>query len=215
MEYIRLDDELWFPDPKEADRDGFLAYGGDLSIPRLLLAYHSGIFPWYSAGEPIQWWSPNPRMVLFPEKFKVSKSLRKSVRAGGFKVTFNTCFERVIFDCAIMRRSGQSSTWIIPEMQKAYIALHEAGYAKSVEVWRDNELVGGLYGIDLPDKKLFCGESMFSFVTDASKVALYHLVQYVKEAGYRAIDCQVYTNHLASLGAEEIDREVFLSWLRD
>lgn len=213
MEYARLDERLWFPNPRKTDTDGILAFGGDLSISRLLLAYQSGIFPWYSSGGPILWWCPDPRMVLIPEKFKVSKSLRKTIRTGGFTVTFNKCFERVIFDCAIARRKGETGTWIFPEMQKAYIALHEAGYAMSIEVWRDTELVGGLYGVDLPDKKLFCGESMFSFVSDASKVALYHLVQYAKESNYRAIDCQVYTSHLASLGAEEIDREVFLSWL--
>jgi leucyl/phenylalanyl-tRNA--protein transferase len=208
-----LTEKLWFPNPTEATSDGLLAIGGDLSTERLLLAYHSGIFPWFEGDQPILWWSPDPRMILFPEKFKVSKSLRKTLKSEKFKVTFNQNFAEVIKNCATVLRKGQAGTWITKEMQQAYIALHSAGLAVSVEVWEDEKLVGGLYGIDLPQKKVFCGESMFSLVNDASKVAFYHLSEYIKTKDYKFIDCQVYNEHLESLGAEEIGREEFLGML--
>ncbi|OAD91361.1 leucyl/phenylalanyl-tRNA--protein transferase [Aequorivita soesokkakensis] len=208
-----LTEKLWFPNPTEATSDGLLAIGGDLSTERLLLAYHSGIFPWFEDDQPILWWSPDPRMILFPEKFKVSKSLRKTLKSEKFKVTFNQNFPEVIKNCATVLRKGQAGTWITEEMQQAYIALHSAGHAVSVEVWEDEKLVGGLYGIDLPQKKVFCGESMFSLVNDASKVAFYHLSEYAKSKNYKFIDCQIYNEHLESLGAEEIDREEFFELL--
>jgi leucyl/phenylalanyl-tRNA--protein transferase len=208
-----LTEKLWFPNPTEATSDGLLAIGGDLSTERLLLAYHSGIFPWFEDDQPILWWSPDPRMILFPEKFKVSKSLRKTLKSEKFRITFNKNFAEVIRNCATVLRKGQAGTWITKEMQQAYIALHSAGHAVSVEVWEDEKLVGGLYGIDLPQKKVFCGESMFSLVNDASKVAFYHLSEYVKTKDYKFIDCQIYNEHLESLGAEEIGREEFFELL--
>jgi len=205
--------KLWFPNPTEATPDGLLAIGGDLSVERLLLAYNSGIFPWFEDNQPILWWSPDPRMVLFPKKFKVSKSLRKTLKSGKFKVTFNQNFAEVIRNCATVLRKGQAGTWITQEMQQAYMALHKAGHAISIEIWEDDNLVGGLYGIDLPQKKVFCGESMFSLMNDASKVAFYHLSEYIKTKDYKFIDCQVYNEHLESLGAEEIGREEFFELL--
>jgi|SRR5690554_223215 len=209
----KLTSELLFPNPKEATADGLLAVGGDLSPGRLLLAYNSGIFPWFDSNQPILWWSPDPRMVLFPNEFKVSKSLRKTLRSEKFRITFNEDFERVISYCANVPRKGQAGTWITLEMQRAYLALHKMGHAVSVEVWLNNDLVGGLYGINLPDKKVFCGESMFSLVTEASKVAFYHLCQYVQALDYKLIDCQIYNEHLESLGAFEIPRKVFLDYI--
>lgn len=205
-----LTEKLWFPNPEEATADGLLAIGGDLSAERLLLAYNSGIFPWFEHDQPILWWSPDPRMVLFPEKFKVSKSLRKTLNREKFKITFNQNFAEVIQNCANIPRKSEHGTWITQEMQKAYIALHEAGHAISVEVWENEKLVGGLYGVDLPLKKVFCGESMFSLVSDASKVAFYYLSEYAKNKDYKLIDCQIYNEHLESLGAEEIGRREFL-----
>ena len=208
-----LDQKLDFPDPAMADSDGLLAIGGDLSVERLLLAYYSGIFPWYEEGQPILWWSPNPRMVLFPEKLKVSKSLQKKIKNDKFKITYNTAFSEVIENCSVIKRDRQNGTWITNAMQKADIELHKQGHAISVEVWNDNVLVGGLYGIDLPRKKIFCGESMFSKESDTSKVGFYHLVSEMKRKKYNLIDCQMYTSHLHSLGAEEISRESFLKFL--
>ena len=204
-----------FPDPRDASLDGLLAYGGDLNTERLLLAYNNGIFPWYNQDEPVLWWSPDPRMVLFPDKLKVSKSLKKTIASQKFTVTFNTAFEQVITQCAKVKRDGQDGTWITSEMLTAYKKLHELGHVQSVEVWFEGELVGGLYGIDLKDKKVFCGESMFALISDASKVGFYYLVERLKAENYQLIDCQVYTAHLESLGAEEIDRLTFLSYLVD
>ncbi|MCW5518417.1 leucyl/phenylalanyl-tRNA--protein transferase [Aureitalea sp. L0-47] len=209
-----LTQEIWFPDVSEASDEGLLAVGGDLSPERLQLAYRSGIFPWYSDGQPLLWWSPDPRMVLFPDKLYVSKSLRRTIKKGEFNVTFNTYFEDVIRHCAAVKREDQAGTWITNEMIDSYLKLHERGWAKSVEVWKDEQLVGGLYGIDLEDQAIFCGESMFSLESDASKVALYHLVEYLKANKYKLIDCQMYTEHLARMGAEEISRKKFLSYLR-
>jgi len=210
---IYLSNELWFPEITEAEKDGLLAVGGDLSAERLLLAYRSGIFPWFNDGDPILWWSPNPRMVLFPEKLKVSKSLRRIVNRNKFEITFNKAFAEVIEHCAKMKREGQAGTWITDDMLEAYQRLHELGHALSVEVWENGQLAGGLYGINLPNQKVFCGESMFSQVSNASKVALYYLVENLQSKSYQIIDCQVYNPHLESLGAEEIDREDFLEYL--
>lgn len=206
-----LSSDLSFPPVQLADQDGVLAIGGDLSIERLLLAYKSGIFPWYNQGEPIIWYSPNPRMVLFPENLKVSKSMSQIIRKREFTITFNQHFSEVISNCKNVFREGQGGTWITNEMQQAYIQLHKKGFAKSIEVWLNNELVGGLYGIDLGH--IFCGESMFSKVNNASKLAFIYLVQKLEKENYQLIDCQVYNNHLASLGAEEITRNEFLKFL--
>ncbi|PKP25444.1 MAG: leucyl/phenylalanyl-tRNA--protein transferase [Bacteroidetes bacterium HGW-Bacteroidetes-2] len=202
-----------FPDVSFADEDGLLAIGGALTSERLLLAYYSGIFPWFSEGQPVLWWSPNPRMVLFIENFKTSKSLLQSIRNKNFTVTFNLSFTEVIANCSKIQRPHQDGTWITNTMQKAYQELHRLGHAISVEVWQEDQLVGGLYGVDLPEKNFFCGESMFSKVSNASKIALYFLVEKLKKENYIGIDCQVYTNHLATLGAKEIDRKDFLKFL--
>lgn len=209
-----LDKSLRFPDPIQARTDGLLAVGGDLSPQRLLLAYRSGIFPWFSDGDPPLWWCPDPRMVLFPAEFKRSKSLRKSIRTGGFSITQNSRFEAVIRACAEAPRPDQLGTWITEEMIQAYVELHQMGHAHSLEVWYQDELVGGLYGIDLPEFNVFCGESMFSERTDASKVGFSFLVASLLEQNYKLIDCQMYTDHLASLGAREIARQDFLGYLK-
>jgi leucyl/phenylalanyl-tRNA--protein transferase len=209
-----LNNNIEFPDIDTASEDGLLAVGGDLSAERLILAYRSGIFPWYEEGQPILWWSPDPRMVLYPSKLKISRTLKKTIESNRFNVTYNTKFSEVIEQCASLRRKGQSGTWITKEMIEAYIELHRIGFAKSVEVWLEEQLVGGLYGIDLSKKKIFCGESMFSLERDASKVALFHLVEKLKPMNYKLIDCQMYTQHLEKLGAEEIPRDEFQSYLK-
>ena len=205
-----LTNKIKFPSVHDANQYGMVAVGGDLSTERLLLAYKSGIFPWYSDGEPIVWYSPDPRMVLFPDKLKVPKSMRQILKKGMFKVTFNQAFEEVIYNCKTVNRTAQreTGTWITEEMKEAYIKLHKLGIAKSAEVWENNKLVGGLYGLEMND--IFCGESMFSNISNTSKVALVHLI---KNHNYKLIDCQVYNDHLASLGAEEISREAFLKIL--
>lgn len=202
-----------FPHPSEADKDGLLAVGGDLSSDCLLQAYYSGIFPWFNEGQPILWWTPDPRMVLFPEKLKVSKSMRQLFNQNKFKVTYNQSFEEVVRNCAEIKREGQDGTWITDDMMDAYLELHRLGYAQSVEVWDKDQLVGGLYGIYLKDKNVFCGESMFSKVSNASKYGFITLVRKLIEEDVKLIDCQIYTPHLASLGAEEISREDFLQFL--
>jgi leucyl/phenylalanyl-tRNA--protein transferase len=207
-----LSKDLVFPPVHLADKDGLLAIGGDLSLERLLLAYKSGIFPWYNPGEPIIWYSPNLRMVLFPKDLKISKSMKQIIRKNEFKITFNQNFKAVISNCKTIKRDGQGGTWITDEMQDAYLKLHEKGIAKSVEVWLENELVGGLYGIDLGT--VFCGESMFSKISNTSKLAFIYLVQKLKKENYKLIDCQVYNPHLESLGADEISREEFLKYLK-
>jgi leucyl/phenylalanyl-tRNA--protein transferase len=209
-----LSPSIWFPNPEEADKEGLLAIGGDLSVKRLMHAYRSGIFPWFEDYQPILWWSPDPRMVLFLDSFKVSKSFKKTIQKNKFTITFNKCFEEVIKNCSQIKRDGQQGTWITSQMQEAYLQLHKVGHATSVEVWLEDELVGGLYGIDLIDEKVFCGESMFSNVSDASKVAFYFLVAQLKTKNYQLIDCQMYTPHLERLGATEIPREKFLKYLR-
>lgn len=207
-----LDAHVSFPPVSRALRDpnGLLAAGGELSVARLLEAYRNGIFPWYGEGQPVLWWSPDPRMVLFTEEFRVSRSLAKTVRRGRFEVRFDTAFQRVIRACAAPRASGDG-TWITPEIITAYCALHESGYAHSVESWLQGELVGGLYGVAVG--RMFFGESMFARVTDASKTALVHLVRFLREQGFPLIDCQQETSHLASFGARPISRETFAARL--
>lgn len=208
-----LSEVLFFPPVSEANYDGILAIGGDLSTERLQLAYRNGIFPWFNEGEPIVWWSPNPRMVLFLEELIVSKSMRNILNRNSFKVTFNQNFRDVISNCQKIKRDGQNGTWISNNMIEAYCKLHEMGFAKSVEVWENDELVGGLYGVDLGH--VFCGESMFSKVSNASKVAFIALVTQLKNENYKLLDCQVYNPHLESLGCREIDREEFMSILEN
>lgn len=200
-----LDERLLFPDPELAEEDGLLAVGGDLSTERLVLAYQSGIFPWYSEDDPILWFSPHERCVLCPDELKLSKSMKQVLRSGKFNITENQNFEEVIAACSSVEREGQDGTWITADMKAAYIELHHKGYAHSVEVWHQNNLVGGLYGIKIG--KVFCGESMFSLVANASKTALIHLCQ---SGSYGLIDCQLHTNHLASMGARLISREEYM-----
>lgn len=210
MPIYQLSDDLIFP-PVSGAEDGVVAIGGNLSPERLELAYKSGIFPWYNEDDPIIWWSPDPRFVLFPEKLKISKSMKTIMRNNSFIVTFNKDFEQVIENCKTISREDQKDTWITNDMRQAYIELHKKSKATSVEVWQNEELVGGLYGIDLGN--VFCGESMFAKVSNASKVGFIRFVQNFKEKEGKLIDCQVYTDHLASLGAEEISREDFLKYL--
>ncbi|GAB4125354.1 MAG: leucyl/phenylalanyl-tRNA--protein transferase [Raineya sp.] len=207
MSYHFLNKQLYFPPIEEADEEGIVAIGGDLSTERLLLAYKSGIFPWFSPGDPIVWWSPDPRFVLYPEKIKISKSMKQLFKKQSFKVSLDLCFEDVITNCSAIRRKGQEGTWITNEMKKAYQKLHKLGYAHSVEVWQEDNLVGGLYGVALG--RCFFGESMFSKVSNASKYGFITLVQALREKGFKMIDCQVYTEHLESLGAELVERRRF------
>jgi len=213
MPVFRLTEELIFPPSYLAERDGLLAVGGDLSAERLLLAYRQGIFPWYTEKTPILWWSPDPRLVLFPAELKISISLRRVLRKNVFSVTFDRAFADVIRRCAEVRRARDDSTWIVPEMVTAYSRLHRLGYAHSVESWHEGELVGGLYGMALG--RVFYGESMFTRKTDASKVALVHLVDLLTRGGFQLIDCQVTTAHLQSMGAREISRRRFLTLLAE
>ena len=206
-----LTNELYFPSVEDANAEGLLAVGGDLSPERLMLAYKSGIFPWFNEGSLILWWSPDLRMVLYPERIKVSKSMRKILKNNQFSLTKNSCFEAVVDQCALAKRVGQEGTWITKEMKEAYLKLHEMGYAKSYEVWQDDKMVGGLYGIDLGH--IFCGESMFSLVSNASKFAFIQLAEELHQKNYGLIDCQLYTKHLESLGAEEISRTEFIKIL--
>tara|TARA_R110001599_G_scaffold19921_3_gene75863 strand:- start:8336 stop:8980 length:645 start_codon:yes stop_codon:yes gene_type:complete len=213
---IWLTQKLEFPKPETASEEGVIALGGDLSEERLKLAYENGIFPWFSEGDPIVWYCPPERMVLFPSELKISKSMQKIIQKNDFIITENTAFNEVIFNCKHILRKDDFGTWITDDMEQAYINLHKKGIAKSIEVWRfldsarkDKELVGGLYGIDLGNG-IFCGESMFSLVGNTSKLAFIHLVE---NHDYKLIDCQVYNNHLASLGAREISRNEFLKLL--
>jgi len=199
-----------FPEVSKANEDGLLAIGYDLTVERLIEAYKNGIFPWYEVGQPVLWWSPDPRFVLFPNKLRVSKSMKQILKNCDYIVTVNKDFRHVIEECAIIKREGQSSTWITDEMIESYCSLHDLGLAKSVEVWRKNKLVAGLYGVDL-NGKVFCGESMFTKESNASKVGL---ITFVKNSNYNLIDCQVFTSHLESLGAEEISRKNFIKSLK-
>jgi leucyl/phenylalanyl-tRNA--protein transferase len=203
---FRLDERLLFPDPELAEEDGLLAVGGDLSTERLLMAYQNGIFPWYSEDDPILWFSPHERFVLYPDGLKLSKSMKQVLRSGKFTVTENQHFEEVIAACSTVEREGQDGTWITVDMKAAYIELHKKEYAHSIEVWQQGKLVGGLYGIKIG--KVFCGESMFSLAANASKTALIHLCQ---SGLYSLIDCQVHTGHLASMGAGFISRDEYMS----
>ncbi|WP_116789776.1 leucyl/phenylalanyl-tRNA--protein transferase [Flavobacterium psychrotrophum] len=207
-----LSRELYFPPVHRSSPEGIVAIGGDLTPERLMLAYRSGIFPWFEDDEPILWWSPPERMVLFFPELKISKSMRNIINRDQFTLTWNTAFADVIANCRDIKRDGQAGTWITDEMTEAYIRLHELGFAKSIEVWQDGELVGGLYGIDLGH--IFCGESMFSKVSNASKMAFIALAQKLEKENYRLLDCQVHNGHLESLGAREILRKDFLEILR-
>jgi leucyl/phenylalanyl-tRNA---protein transferase len=200
-----------FPPVDRAEPDGLLAAGGDLSVPRLLAAYKSGIFPWYSEGEPLLWWSPDPRWVLFPERLRISHSMKPVINSGRFSVTFDRDFTRVIAECACVPRRGQHGTWITSEMQEAYLRLHRRGFGHSVEVWSGEKIVGGLYGVALG--AFFSGESMFAKVSNASKFALIKLAQELRQRGFQLIDCQVQTAHLDSMGAEPLSRAEYLARL--
>jgi len=200
-----------FPNPRYAADEGLLAFGGDLSPNRLLMAYRKGIFPWYNADDPILWWSPNPRLVLYPEEFKMSKSFRRTLRKNRFEVKFDQKFDEVIEYCSRVPRKGQEGTWIIDEVKEAYKELFSMGFAHSIEVYEENELVGGLYGLAMG--RAFFGESMFSLGKDTSKVAFKALSDVLSLRGYDFIDCQVSNNHLLSMGAVEISRDKFLDEL--
>lgn len=207
-----LGKELVFPHPSQADEQGLLAVGGDLSSERLILAYRNGIFPWYSDGQPILWWSPDPRMILLPKDLHVSRSMKQVLARGTFTITMNEAFDEVIERCASIPRSGQEGTWITEEMKEAYCELHRQGVATSVEVREQGELVGGLYGLKID--KAFFGESMFSDRSNASKAGFIHLVEQLKKDGVIVIDCQVETEHLKSLGARTVSRNSFLEVLK-
>ena len=211
MPVYRLDDFIAFPPVHHAE-DGLLAVGGDLSEERLLLAYSSGIFPWYSEDEPLLWWSPDPRMVLFPGDFHCSQSLRRVIKRGIFSVTLNRAFPDVIRACGEAPRPGQDGTWITPEMEAAYVVLHRNGHAHSIECWRDGALAGGLYGVAIGG--CYFGESMFSHQDNASKVAMHALTTAAKAWGIPFIDCQVANPHLIRLGAREVSRKTFCQLLR-
>lgn len=210
MPLFALEKDLYFPPVHLAEPDGLLAIGGDLSRERLLLAYRSGIFPWYE-GEHILWWCPHPRFVLFPGELKISKSMQQLLKRNAFTFTVNKAFSEVIDACKSIKRHGQDGTWITPAVEEAYTDLHKQGYAHSAEAWLDGELVGGLYGIRMG--KVFFGESMFSKASNASKYAFISYVQLLKSQGVELIDCQVHTEHLASLGARMIDRNDFINLL--
>jgi leucyl/phenylalanyl-tRNA--protein transferase len=207
---FRLTEHLLFPDPELAEPDGLLAIGGDLSIERLILAYDSGIFPWYSDDTPILWYSPHDRFVLFPDELNISSSMQRVINSHRFKVTFDTCFTAVIEACSAVERKDQDGTWITEDMKQAYIALHQKGNAHSIEVWQGDELVGGMYGVAVGD--VFCGESMFSKVSNASKIALITLI---KTGKYKLLDCQVHTDHVESMGARMISRKEYIAMLQN
>ena len=211
MPVFLLSDTIEFPPPHLASEDGLLAVGGDLSQKRLLLAYRMGIFPWFSNNEPILWWSPDPRLVLYPHEIKISKTLKKIIKKEVFKVTMDLAFNEVINQCAQVRMKKNQGTWIIEDIIEAYCQLHESGFAHSVEVWRQGELAGGLYGVSLG--KCFFGESMFTRISNASNIALVKLVEYLKKLSFDMIDCQVATEHLTRFGARQIPRIRFLNQL--
>jgi len=207
---FRLDKRLIFPDPARAETDGLLAVGGDLSSERLMLAYQNGIFPWYDENTPILWYSPHERFVLFPGELKISKSMRQVLNSGKFMVTIDQCFEKVVDACSAVKRKGQKGTWITDDMKKAYALLHKEGHAHSIEVWEGERLVGGLYGVSVGH--IFCGESMFSLVSNASKMALISLCN---SGTYKLIDCQVHTEHLEIMGARLISRKEYMAILQN
>lgn len=207
-----LTKELIFPDVKNTDKSGVLAFGGDLSAERLMLAYKSGIFPWFNSDEPLIWWAPDPRMVLFLDELIVSKSMKRIIDKNVFDITFNQNFREVILNCKQIIRKNENGTWITNDMIDAYCKLNEIGFAKSVEVWQNKKLVGGLYGVDLGH--VFCGESMFSKVSNASKFAFINLVNNLKSKNYQLLDCQIHNEHLESLGCREISRNDFMKILK-
>lgn len=211
MPIYELNDDFIFPPVEHAEEDGLLAVGGDLLPQRLLTAYTVGIFPWYSAEDPIMWWSPDPRLVLYPEDLRISKSMKQVFRKEQFKITFDTDFKTVIDQCSKVPRRGQDGTWITTEMKMAFQRLHELGFAHSVEVWENEKLVGGLYGLSVG--RVYFGESMFMKVSNASKAGFIQLVSGLKQLDFGLIDCQVRTNHLVSLGAVEITRQEFIKQL--
>lgn len=211
---VFLTSDLWFPDPKQTHESGIIAVGGDLSVDRLLLAYHNGIFPWFNEDDPILWWCPEQRMVLFPDNLHISKSMRPLLNQNRYTVTFNEAFGDVVNACATIKRKGQKGTWITEQMIAAYNSLHKKNIAQSVEVWEENNLVGGLYGVYLKEQGVFCGESMFARKSNASKFAFIKMIEHFKTKGLRLVDCQIHTDHLESLGAQLIERDVFLSYLK-
>ncbi len=210
MPVFLLDENLFFPNPKLAEDDGLLAVGGDLSTERILLAYKNGIFPWYSPDDPILWWSPNPRCVLFPDKIHISRSLKRILNKNYFNVSFNKCFEKVIKTCAKIRKDN---TWLTNEMIDAYIKLYEKGFGMSVEIWEKELLAGGLYGVRIG--KCFFAESMFSIVSNTSKIAMVKLCEKLKKENFAIIDCQVSSPHLHRMGAQNIPRNVFIKILKN
>lgn len=207
---FRLNDSLQFPNPELAEPDGLLAVGGDLSTERLILAYQQGIFPWYSDDTPILWYSPHERFVLYPDELLISSSMKRVLNSNRFKVTYNQCFADVIEACSSVERKDQDGTWITNDMKAAYIKLHHEGHAHSIEIWQENELVGGMYGIAVGD--IFCGESMFSKVSNASKTAVIALCQSKK---YKLLDCQVHSDHMESMGARMITRKEYMAMLNN
>jgi leucyl/phenylalanyl-tRNA--protein transferase len=213
MPVYRIPRRNLFPDPRQAEPDGLIGVGGDLEPGRLVLAYSMGIFPWYSEGDPILWFSPDPRMIFEPGGVHVGRSLRKRLRRGDYRVTMDTAFAEVIRACALVPRPGQPGTWITGDMQRAYTALHRLGLAHSVEVWRGDALVGGLYGVSLGG--MFAGESMFSTASDASKVAFVHLARQLERWGFTLIDAQLHTDHLARMGGFAIPRDDYLERLEE
>ena len=208
-----LSKELYFPPVTEASVEGILAVGGDLSVERLIFAYKNGIFPWFDDSDPILWWAPPKRMVVIPASYKISKSTRNLLNQNKFQITVNKCFKSVVLHCQNIKRKGQQGTWISDEIVSQYCKLHQMGMAKSVEVWQNNELVGGLYGIDLGN--VFCGESMFSMVSNASKIAFVSLIKYLKNANYNLLDCQIHNHYLEQLGAFEMERSTFMEILNN
>ena len=208
-----LSKELYFPPVTEASVEGILAVGGDLSVERLIFAYKNGIFPWFDDSDPILWWAPPKRMVVIPSTYKISKSNRNLLNQNKFQITVNKCFKSVVLHCQNIKRKGQQGTWISDDIVKQYCKLHQMGIAKSVEVWQNNELVGGLYGIDLGN--VFCGESMFSMVSNASKIAFVSLIKYLKNANYDLLDCQIHNHYLEQLGAFEMERSAFMEILNN
>ncbi|GAB5538290.1 MAG: leucyl/phenylalanyl-tRNA--protein transferase [Salibacteraceae bacterium] len=212
MPIYQLNEAMAFPRPELADDDGLLAVGGDMSVERVMLAYEHGIFPWYHEEQPILWWSPPRRMMLYPGKLKVSKSLRRSIKNKGFELRIDFAFYEVIMNCAQVKRKDQEDTWINQDTIAVFQKLHNLGFAHSFEIWKANELVGGLYGLSLG--KAFFGESMFSKETDASKAAFYYLHAFIVQQNFHFVDCQLHNDHLASLGAYEVPREQYLSELK-
>ena len=208
---FHLSKELSFPSPHLSSPEGIVAVGGDLRPERVLLAYKKGIFPWFEKDDFLIWWSPDPRMVLYLDEIKISKSMRLLMKKNKYEITYNRAFSEVVKSCAQVKRFGQSGTWITPGLMNVYNILHEQGHAHSVEIWDGTKLVGGLYGIDIGD--IFCGESMFSKASNSSKIALIYLSKELKKNNYKFIDCQVPTAHLASLGAKTISRKDFLKYL--